>query len=432
MRRAMMARVLTLALSCGALGGGAAATSWEGAAEGAASCARRLATSVGAEPGGKAVRCSDRWPTADGALRVRYVDGSDSRASDRNDGSEAAPWKTIGHAAREARPGDVVYVMAGLYEPFEIKVSGSEENHIAFVAHPGHEREVIIDGQGTSVRGLIEARGRSFVTITGFQLRNAPTDGIFVEGSPEGARGVEILGNRVENTGNAGIYVAGLIMGQTPGINEYRLFDVLIEGNEVTRTNVDGGRNEAISLGGGVDGFVIRHNWVHNSNQFGIDAKMGAINGEISGNLIHDIEKHGIYLDSNSRTVAHVRIFGNEVFGNRNGIVLARESDRTPVRPQLFDIAIHDNIVRDHESYGIMAYRHQWDNGTGEFADVRIYCNLIEGSGRDGIHLKDIGNVAKDFVVAGNTLLGNGNDILNQIGALVSSDLRGCVGSRRL
>jgi Right handed beta helix region len=350
---------------------------------------------------------------------IFYVDGSSRSASDGNAGSEAAPWKTIQHAADQAEPGDIIYVKAGIYKPFEIEVSGTAGNHITFAAYPGHEHEVIVDGSGTKVRGVIEAHGQSYLTISGFRVQNAPTDAITIEGSPAGSRDIHILNNQIENTGNAGIYTAGLIMGGTHDVGEYRLFDVLIEGNEVTKTNVGNGGNEAISVGGGLDGFVIRKNWVHDSEQYGIDVKFGAIKGEISGNLIHGIEKHGIYLDSNSRTVAHIEIFGNEIWGNNNGIALARESTRFPKKPNLFDIGIHDNIVRDNAKYGIMAYRHKNDIGTGEFSGVRIYNNTIIGNDIHGIHLKGIGDYAEDFVIAGNKMSGNGKDILNEIGAII-------------
>ena len=44
-----------------------------------------------------------------------FVDGSNPAASDDNDGSESAPFRTIGRAAREAEPGTRVRIHAGLY-----------------------------------------------------------------------------------------------------------------------------------------------------------------------------------------------------------------------------------------------------------------------------------------------------------------------------
>ena len=351
-------------------------------------------------------------------MAIYYVDQSHRAASDSNAGSESSPWLTIQHAADQARPGDTIYVKAGTYDPFEIVSSGTEGNHIVFSAYPGDEFEAIIDGTGENVRGLIEARGQSHLTITGFRLQNAPIDGIFVEGSAQGAGDILISGNQVDTTGNSGIYAAGLIMGRTIGVNEYRLFDIIIENNEVTNTNYPNGGNEAISVGGGLDGFIIRNNWVHDSEQYGIDAKFGAINGEIYGNLIHDIEKHGIYLDTNSRTIENVKIYNNTIYNSNNGIVLARESARDPAVPNMQNIDIYDNLIYNNTKYGIMAYKHIRDNGTGLFDDVVINSNTVYGNGRDGIHLVGIEDFATNFVVSNNAVFANGDsNILNRIGA---------------
>ena len=359
------------------------------------------------------------------AGRVLIVDQSHRAASDSNPGSEARPWRTIQHAAEVARPGDTVYVKAGTYDPFEVVWSGTKGAPIVFAAYPGDEHDAIIDGSGTSVRGAIEVRGESHVTIAGFRIQNAPVDGIFVEGSKAGARNIDILGNQVDTTGNSGIYAAGLVMGQTIGVDEYRLFDVRIEGNEVTNTNTPSGGNEAISVGGGLDGFVIRGNWVHHSDQYGIDAKFGARNGEIVGNLVHDIEKHGIYLDSNSRTIANIDIHHNTVFNSTNGIVLARESARDPKRPNIQNVDIHDNDVHSNAKYGVLLYKHVRDNQTGLFDDVEIRGNSIHGNGLDGVRLAGIGGFATDIVVADNALHRNGRDINNQIGASESNNRTG-------
>ena len=44
-----------------------------------------------------------------------YVDRSHPQASDFNPGTEAAPWKTIQHAANTLVAGDIAYVKAGVY-----------------------------------------------------------------------------------------------------------------------------------------------------------------------------------------------------------------------------------------------------------------------------------------------------------------------------
>jgi hypothetical protein len=356
---------------------------------------------------------------------IRHVDNGNPLADDRNAGTEKAPWETIQQAADALLPGETVYVRAGTYAPFEVNVSGTAGKRIVFAAHPDDRGRVILDGGGTSVRGVIQSRGHSHIEIVGFQIRNAPADGIFVEGAPEGCRDIRVAHNRIDTTGNAGIFICGLIMAQSIGIDEYRLFDVVVEDNEVTRTNTPSGGNECISLGGGVDGFIIRRNWVHDSDQYGIDAKFGARNGEISENRIHGIEKHGIYIDCASRTIENIAIHGNVIHDNTNGIVLARESHRSPQAPNLDQVRIFNNLVYDNRKYGIMAYRHKWDTGSGRFSNIRITNNTIFRNATDGIRLKDIEDFATNFLIANNIIYRNAPDITNSVEAVESNNLIG-------
>jgi hypothetical protein len=358
-------------------------------------------------------------------MATYYVDTLNTSANNANAGTEGSPWKTLQYAADRVQAGDTVLIKGGNYAPFKVNVSGTEGAEITFAAAPGHEQNVVIDGSGLSARGLIEIRGQSYVTVSGFRLQDAPTDGIYVEGAPDGERGIKLLGNSIDGTQNAGIYAAGLVMGQTIPVNEYRLFDLEIAGNEVTRTNIGDGGNEAISIGGGVDGFKIHNNWVHDSEQYGIDAKLGARNGEIYENLVHGIERHGIYLDSGSRTIENVKIYGNWIFDNNNGICLARESARDPKEPNIRNIEIFDNAVFDNNQYGIMAYKHIRDVLTGDFDDVSIHDNAIAGNGRDGVHLLGIGSIADNFTVWSNDFYQNARDIRNEIGAEVFDNIFG-------
>src|SRR5688572_14976879 len=55
---------------------------------------------------------SDR-PADAAAVRSLYVDPV--RGDDAAAGSREAPWKTLGRAARDLRPGDVLYLRGGVY-----------------------------------------------------------------------------------------------------------------------------------------------------------------------------------------------------------------------------------------------------------------------------------------------------------------------------
>ena len=60
-----------------------------------------------------------------------FVDGSNPAASDDNDGSETAPFRTIGRAAVLATPGTRVRIHAGLYrECVSPAMGGTDPAHM--------------------------------------------------------------------------------------------------------------------------------------------------------------------------------------------------------------------------------------------------------------------------------------------------------------
>ncbi len=73
------------------------------------------------------------------------VDGAAPGAADTNPGTEAAPFKTVQHAADTVQPGDVVCVMAGTYpERVTVKTSGAAGQPIRFRARP--RRSAVVGG----------------------------------------------------------------------------------------------------------------------------------------------------------------------------------------------------------------------------------------------------------------------------------------------
>ncbi len=355
-------------------------------------------------------------------MTVYYVDQSHSRASDRNSGTENSPWLTLQHAADTLQPGDTVYVKPGTYDPFEVTRSGTEGNPIVFASDPTSGERAVIDGAGhDKIRGVVESRGKSNFEIRGFEIKNGARDGIFIEGSPEGAGNIVVMDNYVHDTGNSGIYAAGLVMREIIPENDFRLFNIVIADNEVTRTNTPNGKNEAISVGGGVDGFEISGNHVHDSDQFGIDIKTGVQNGSIHDNVIHDLEKHGIYVDAANRTIKNVEIYNNEIYDNKNGIVLARETYQEGATPELQNVQIYNNDVYDNEQYGVLIYKHKVDNGTGLLDDVTITANDIHGNGANGVRLVSA-DFATNIVVEGNAIYGHKTNVVNSIGAEVTGN----------
>ena len=85
--------------------------------------------------------CFDFWEKQAEHDRTLYVDISDPAASDSNDGSEEAPFKSLKRAAQEARPGTIVYIKSGIYrECLTPLMGGTDSGHmITYAAYPGAE-----------------------------------------------------------------------------------------------------------------------------------------------------------------------------------------------------------------------------------------------------------------------------------------------------
>lgn len=89
-----------------------------------------------------AVICS---PDVIGATYV--VQAGHPQASDEGLGTEEKPFRSIGRAVKELKPGDVVLIKKGVYrESVTIEADGTEEKPITIQAFPGHEGRVIIKG----------------------------------------------------------------------------------------------------------------------------------------------------------------------------------------------------------------------------------------------------------------------------------------------
>ncbi len=248
-----------------------------------------------------------------------YVDRSHPQASDFNPGTEAAPWKTIQHAASTLVAGDTVYVKAGTYgERVVIANSGAQGEEIVLAAYPGHT--VTIDGTGIVVpeySGLVEVLGLSDIRFKGFNVTNAgpnPTStGIQVEDSTR----ITIESNHTSQTASSGILV-------------WTSANVLVDGNNVQLPMTLGmnSRNECISVGRSTL-FEIRNNEVHDNLQGrgeGICLKDGSTFGSAHHNHVHNVPSVGIYIDAWTEHTHDIDVYANRVHNVRgSGISLASE-----------------------------------------------------------------------------------------------------------
>ncbi len=80
---------------------------------------------------------------------ARFVDAR--QGADKNDGSQAKPWRTLQHAVNQLKPGDTLYLRAGNYdEHVTMTASGTRDKPITLRSYPGEL--AVIDGCLTEFR----------------------------------------------------------------------------------------------------------------------------------------------------------------------------------------------------------------------------------------------------------------------------------------
>src|ERR1022692_1232137 len=270
--------------------------------------------------------------------------------NDSNPGTQAAPWRTIQHAANTARAGSTVNVRGGTYEELvSINASGNAtDGFITFKSYPGET--AVLDAEHIVPKGrsgVLTIHNQSYVRVEGFEIRNYRTAehrltplGISVMGA---GSHIELLKNNVhhiEQTFNGrdgpghgangfGIAVYGTDA-KTP------ISELVIDGNEVHHLKT--GSSESLVVNGNVTNFRITHNVVHDNNNIGIDiigaertapdpAVDQARDGVVSGNLVYNITSRGnpaygndqssdgIYVDGSTRILIERNVIHHVDFG---------------------------------------------------------------------------------------------------------------------
>ena len=269
---------------------------------------------------------------------------------DSNPGTQSAPWRTVQHAADEARAGSTVNVRGGVYEELvSIHASGNaSDGYITFRSYPG-ETAILDATRFTPIdrSGVLTIHNHSYVRIEGFEIRNLRTAerqltplGINVMGA---GSHIELLKNNVHHIeqnfpgrdapGQGGNGFGIAVYGTDAKIP---ITDLIIEGNEVHHLKT--GSSESLVVNGNVTNFRITHNVVHDNNNIGIDiigfertapdpAVDQARDGLVSGNLVYNITSRGnpaygndqssdgIYVDGGTRILIEQNVIHNVDFG---------------------------------------------------------------------------------------------------------------------
>jgi hypothetical protein len=285
--------------------------------------------------------------------------------NDSNIGTRDHPFLTIDKAVSTVQPGGTVFIRGGTYnERIALDTSGVPGAWITFRNYyPGEVP--IIDGTGLEWGGvdyhwdcLFDLTEKSYINVIGLRVINSKWAGIGseeMEGS--GCQHIIIQKCSTYNTKSSGIaFFAGA--------------DITVDGNSIEQACAGTvATQECISLFG-INGFVISNNHVFNcTNDIeanggeGIDAKEGCSNGYIHGNLVNDVVKVGIYLDSGSSYQSDIEVYGNTVHDSNQGIAIACESGGT-----LENVSIHHNLAYDIVNWSIIiggwseGYTHAMDN----------------------------------------------------------------------
>jgi hypothetical protein len=209
--------------------------------------------------------------------------------------TSAAEWDA---AVQAAQPGDEIRITATINARLVYRGSGdggspvgadgTESDPIVITAEPG---AWIDPGDQASSQGALDVLGANHVHVVGVQVRNAQF-GIRCQqcgGTP--ANPVRIASNTVTDIGHAGIHISGHWLDHDPS------HDVLVEGNQVTRTGRLAARyGEGVYVGYGetewIDvtaGVTIRNNEIWDVGAEGVDVKPGTRDVVVENNLIHDL-----------------------------------------------------------------------------------------------------------------------------------------------
>jgi parallel beta-helix repeat protein len=286
--------------------------------------------------------------------------GSDTAA-----GTQSAPFKTIGRAAKAALPSTTVHVAPGSYPGgFQTTVSGTASGRIYFVSTQKWGARIVPPASSSSDTAW-DNRG-NYVDIVGFQV-----DGSAVQSGTKWLQGIY----------NGGSYDA-------------------IRSNHVhhigTTSACNSGGGSAIGVDGyyhGVKGDVIG-NLVHDIGPAGCTYIQGiymSTSGTVKDNVVYRVAEAGIHLWHDANNVI---ITNNTVTASNTGIIIGGGDFYFTSGPDDYTI-VYSNIVYDNK-YGISE-----QGSTGSHNSYRnnlVYQNTYNWSLKNGLSDAAAVSAAPQFV----------------------------------
>src|SRR5262249_31864087 len=169
--------------------------------------------------------------------------------------SESQPWMTVGHAASQAGPGDLVVVRSGTYaESVLLTRSGEAGAGMIFCGLPG---AVLTSPDPTkSLSAFDVAAGVAYVSVQGFQLCGGLCGARFVRA---GAHHIELSGLNIHDN-RTGIWIAGatdVVVSDSVIANNHRTGVRVFAGARrvhIVDTRAEG-NNDGLGCSGDSDGF---------------------------------------------------------------------------------------------------------------------------------------------------------------------------------
>ena len=299
-------------------------------------------------------------PNSAAAARLRYVS---MHGSDRASGSSAQPWRTIGRAARSARPGDVVVVLPGIYGGFgrktEWTASGTAGNPITFVGALGAARPTIlgynkIEGSHLRIQhlafigpsGVVNGSEEVLVWILGSDVTLGSSEvayahwhaGIYVTASGF----VSLIANVIHDNGNFGDPGQGNIDhgiywdGSNPGLiadnlivhNQANGIQLYPEARGVTieQNTIVGNGKSGVMIAGTASNNTVVNNIVANNPDNSIRSyDLGGTSNLVENNLVWNNGSGNIGTSVNALTLVH-NISANPRFVGPHNYRLRRSS----------------------------------------------------------------------------------------------------------
>ena len=233
------------------------------------------------------------------------------------------PCRDIGHAFQKSKPGDIVFVEDGIYQPFKIEnKNGTNAEKITLFAKG---RQARVRGVGRcsmkdkTCRDAIRVVKSSYLVFDGIRAEGASRAGIAVELSPH----ITIKNGVFGPNGRWGIFT---------GFTDH----IVIEQNETFGSVFEHG----IYVSNSSDNPIIRNNLVHRNGGCGIQ-----INADFTVK-----DTHGHYGGKVDGLTTDATISGNVIY--ENGVYGGAAINLDGVQHSV----VHDNIIFDNLSRGIVFY----------------------------------------------------------------------------